>query len=552
MGTLVPWRALLFEFLLFTCVGNIQVTLTIQGTDGLNSDIFRSYMLNATFDSPQNALNFLDDTQLSVVLCGVNTYSDDHSGVCRVCNTCPTETYLSALCEPWHDTWCLPCTVCGPREIVQCECSVLSPDCYTGNRVCQHLIPTDVHLNVSLRSNTKLSTLQTQLVSIGLATGYIPWLESVTKESNITFDGLITTGTMTYNALFTIYDIYNTSTLQYISAQDAAFFQAGLVYTFGGFRRRLLGYTGSLVTAVGANTQCVQTTTCPQFQALGGSGSCSDNVCVPLPCPEGYTGNYAECLPCVANTYKDVPGNDTCTQCPNGGISPEGSNSSDACVVPTTSSTTPQPTTSTTPRLTTSTTRVQTSSSSIAPTTTTVESATTTPVEGTSVVLGGTSSSAQTSVGSTTSVHQGTTSVSPTDVPGTTQTPPPVLSTPTSTPQPASTPQTPSTTHSAPTTQTPSPPPTTSTPIPPPPPPPPPPGGSTYIYQVSTRSYVTVMNTIVHTQQQLDMNVVYAVSACIGFLAVLIIMKKNTVIVVQGADGRPKPVLPFKLVRYRR
>lgn len=262
----------------------------------------------------------------------------------RGCTRCVgAEVYEKSPCVSTQDTACASCTVCRERQVQACDCGVINSACYTGDRVCYDLVPVAMNLTVVLRSQARLSASQQALVSIGMQTGYIEWLNFTFVVGGIQFNSMVPTPNQTYTVSYTLTDVYDRYTIERLIAGDAALFTLGVTYTFGGgtlSRRRLLAatqdpraYVADLVTAVGAGSTCQATGSCPRFfNNTPQDANACDNVCVPLPCPPGYTGDFGLCTLCPNATYKAVAGNDTCTRCPDGFTSPQGITNGSECV----------------------------------------------------------------------------------------------------------------------------------------------------------------------------------------------------------------------------
>ena len=369
------------------CGGQLlDVTLIITDTDGVNP-----------LALPENVTLTLqyDDTLLDVQICPYGTFSDDHSGVCRMCSPCVGDTYVRTVCEPWSDTGCAACQQCLKNEKEICACGVVSGGCYIGDRVCLPVAATTMHLNITLVSPKALTKNQVTFVESGLRTGYVEWLQLTYLEDNVFFDGMIQVGPLTYLAYFTIASIYSQDTVARINSATQADLQRGVLYTFsgGGLRRRRLLGAGRQLMSARAESQLLsaamesnmlqqaverqlpgpgrQLLSGPQQLTLPGPGrkllavspvdvggftttcaaldpgSCGtfrlavqyancSSECVNLPCPVGYTGDFGTCTLCAVNTYKDVAGNATCTRCPAQHTSGQGSVSVLDCLSTTT------------------------------------------------------------------------------------------------------------------------------------------------------------------------------------------------------------------------
>ena len=338
---------------------------------------------------PPSALasSVMDNSDLFVAVCSPGTFSPDDSGVCHECQGCHTEQFETLPCIPYRDRGCANCTVCDEHEVEVCQCAVKTSQCFTGDRVCLKLKPTTVMLTVELKSANVLNSRQEQLVSAGLATGFVDWLVEEFATPSVDFVAMVRTVPRVYAATFTFHDVYNQTTIMRLKMPDPLLYQRGLVYTFGGTltrrRRNLLAYASDLVSATGSHSDCLTNTTCDgpylAFQFFNESGC--GGMCVGVPCPPGLFGGFGNCADCSPGSYADAVGMTACTPCPGGLSSPTAANASDLCFVQTTT-TTPVPTTSATPHTAINTTIYLTTTRAPTSSTTTPmpTSSTTTPV----------------------------------------------------------------------------------------------------------------------------------------------------------------------------
>jgi hypothetical protein len=278
---------------------------------------------------PSSALasSVMDNSDLFVAVCSPGTFSPDDGGVCHECQGCHVEQFETLPCLPYRDRGCANCTVCDEHEVEVCQCSVKTSQCFTGDRVCLKLKPTTVTLTVELKSANTLSSRQEQLISAGLATGFVDWLVEEFATPSVEFVAMVRTAPGVYAATFTFHDVYSQTTIMRLKTQNPSLYQRGLVYTFGGTlrrRRSLLAYTSDLVSATGSHSDCLTNTTYDgpylAFQFFNESGC--GGTCVGVPCPVGLFGGFGHCADCSPGSYADAVGMTVCAPCPDGLSSP--------------------------------------------------------------------------------------------------------------------------------------------------------------------------------------------------------------------------------------
>ena len=355
------------------CAGSLlDVVVNLRGADALDPLLLPPAAL---------AASTMDNSDLFVAVCAPGTFSPDDGGVCHECQGCHTEQFETLPCLPYRDRACANCTACEQHEVEVCQCAVKTSQCFTGDRVCLKLKPTTVTLTVELRSAATLTARQEQLVTAGLATGFVDWLAEEFGTPFVDFQSMVRTAPGQYAAAFVFTELYNQTTVQRLKAPDPALYQRGLVYTFGGAvqrRRRLLAYTAGLVSATGSHSDCTTNTTCDgpylafQFDSDTGCGG----TCVGVPCPPGLFGGFGHCADCAPGSYADAPGLSACAPCPDGLTSPPAANASGLCFEVTT--TTAEVTTTTTTAAATTTTTTTTAPPAATTTTTARPVATTT------------------------------------------------------------------------------------------------------------------------------------------------------------------------------
>jgi len=322
-------ECVLFLFLLFFEYGmSIQVSIIMRGSDYINTSFVSSFGVNQ-YD--------LGDVYLSP--CRTETYSSDHSGICKDCTSCISEEYEQALCLADQNRVCSNCSTCNEHEHQICECNIKTQTCYLGNRICAPLSPTDINITFELTMGNVLSTPQLHFVENGLSTGFPLFLSEYLNHAveNIEFKGLTNVKGLLYYSIFIIHSVYDKDTIYKAETIDKTVVQQGLSYTFGiafsGTSRRLLASYSPItnISAGPVTTSCIVISICPTFFHLSVSNNTCDNLCVYDPCPMGYTGDFGSCILCPNTTFKDTIGNDTCKSCPMGYTSNMGSTSEIQC-----------------------------------------------------------------------------------------------------------------------------------------------------------------------------------------------------------------------------
>lgn len=313
---------------------DLQISLIMQGSDFINVSLVPSLSVNQ-FD--------LGDVFLSP--CREGSYSADHSGVCYDCSVCVVNQYLSLQCLTYQNSICTNCTECGQREIEICPCGNVTASCYIGNRICAPLAALSVNITFELAVGSQLSTLQQRFLQEAMATGFVLFLSSYFQldTDQILLLSITPVTPLLYLVTYILNDLYLPSTQSLVASFTEGVVQLGLSNTFGqqsntfATRRRLLAATSIPVLAQNVQASCAALSQCPQFYQLeSSSGSCT-SMCVALPCPAGYTGDFGLCSLCPNATFKDTTGNASCTRCPTGFTSDMGSIDVGMCeVIPTT------------------------------------------------------------------------------------------------------------------------------------------------------------------------------------------------------------------------
>ena len=348
------------------CSADVDVVVNLEGAEVLAPDPVSSLAGFVDFSS-------MDNSDLFVAMCLPGTFSPDHEGVCHDCVKCQANQYEKLACIPTRDRACANCTVCGTHDIELCQCSIKTDQCVTGDRVCVKVPPTVVNLVVDFTSNGVLTTKQQNFVRSGLIVGYTDWLslQFDVEPETVELVDFTKVGPINYKAYFRFNEVYGEAKVRAIQSQSYDFFQGGIYYTFGGGarRRRLLeadpspagrrlleqdflqagrrilqaqgGVGTTLLTAGGVSSSCDVNTTCTEpFTAFQfNNGTTCSGMCMPIPCPPGYTGGPKDCRLCEPGTFKNTSGYTSCEPCPADYTSPTGSNSSEACAkIPATSS----------------------------------------------------------------------------------------------------------------------------------------------------------------------------------------------------------------------
>lgn len=334
--------------------GEIKIAILMQGSDFINVTIV------PTFD-----VNQFDLGDVFISPCRAGTYNEARDSYCKDCAICTDFQYQSVDCVATHNRVCLNCSICTDREQEMCACRQLSAECVTGNRVCLPLPPTTANITFDLTVSMQLSPLKERFLQEGLRTGFVLFLSEYLQHNpdDIVLLSLTKRLPRVYFATFLVNNMYSLFTKSQVSRIDQPIVQAGLTSTFGvqsntfstaqQRRRRLLQQQGTTIDLQSGNVEskCItkQTDACSRFFVLVISPDNQCNTrCDPLPCPPGYSGSLGFCYICPNATYKPLEGNETCTPCPPGSSSDEGSVNATQCWVPTTPAptTTPGPTTS--------------------------------------------------------------------------------------------------------------------------------------------------------------------------------------------------------------
>ena len=314
--------------------GTLQIAIVMQGSDFINVTIVpsmdvRQYDLGDVFLSP----------------CPANTFSPGHEGVCRDCTVCPFNQYDSIPCVSYRDSTCSNCTECTDTEREICACGQTTTECYLGDRVCAPLAPVSINITFSVSFSVQLSRLQLSFFQEGMRSGFILFMGNYLQVTtdHIVLLSLSQVTPYRYQAMYLAQNVYSQYAVQRLDSFTDAVVQAGLAYTFGWggtfpVSRRLLQVGNVLPVATVANTghSCVASD-CPRFFVKSQCALDCCPECTPGPCDAGYTGDLGRCTPCPNATYKDSVGNATCSSCPMGYTSDEGSvNSSQCWLAPTT------------------------------------------------------------------------------------------------------------------------------------------------------------------------------------------------------------------------
>jgi len=273
--------------------------------------------------------------------CRSETYSSDHSGICKDCTSCISDEYEQLQCMADQNRMCSNCTACNTHEHQICECNLRTQSCYLGNRVCSPLTPADINITFELTMGSSLSPTQLLFVENGLSTGFALYLSDYLPHdvNLIDFKGMTKIRGLLYSAMFIIHKVYEKDIINKAEIIDRNVVQQGLAYTFGmaftGSGRRILAPSSPItnISAGEVTTSCVITSDCPEFFHLSNSSNSCDNLCLYDPCPVGFTGDFGSCVPCLNGTFKATVGNASCVTCPEGYTSYMGAGSIQQCSI---------------------------------------------------------------------------------------------------------------------------------------------------------------------------------------------------------------------------
>jgi len=341
-----------FLFLLFLlppAMAEIKIAILMQGSDFINVSVV------PTFDVAQ-----FDLGDVFISPCRAGTYNEARDSYCKDCSICTSYQYEEYDCISTRNRVCPNCTICSDREQEICACQQRSSECLTGNRVCFPLPASTINITFDMTVSTQLSPLKERFLMEGLRTGFILFLADFLAHSpdSILLVYMQKTSSRVYFVNYLVNDVYSLITKRQAELLTQPVVQGGLTSTFGvqsntfstvsQQRRRLLQAQPSqpiTLTTGNVDASCVIVGGCGRFFNMSDSENPCDRKCNALPCPPGYEGILGQCTICPNATFKVSEGNATCTPCPKGAFSDEGSTSPDSCWVPTT---TPKPTTTTT------------------------------------------------------------------------------------------------------------------------------------------------------------------------------------------------------------
>ena len=322
-----------------------KIANLMQGSDFNNVSIVPKFDVNQ-FD--------LGDVFISP--CRAGTYNEARDSFCKDCTVCQGYQYEREECIQVRNRVCVNCTICTEQEQQICQCNQRSPDCFTGDSVCLPLPPTSANITFDLSVSLRLSALKERFLQEGLRTGFVLFLSEYLQHpaESIVFMYLIKTSPTGYVTTFIVNDVYSLYTKSRVAQLTQSIVQTGLTSTFGvqsntfstvseQRRRRLLqAQTPPIIlNADAVTTQCIIQGTCGRFFVMKDTESSCNTTCVSLPCPPGYTGFYGSCEMCPNATYKPSTGNESCTQCPVGALSDQGSTDVSQCWIPVPTTTPP-------------------------------------------------------------------------------------------------------------------------------------------------------------------------------------------------------------------
>lgn len=330
----------------------LQIAILMQGSDFINISVVPFFDVNQ-FD--------LGDVFISP--CRSGTYNEARNSFCKDCSVCTSYQYERETCIAVRNRVCLNCTICSDREQELCQCSQRTAECITGDRVCIPLPPTSANITFDLRVSAPLSALKQRFMVEGLHTGFVLFLSDYLQHTpdDIMLITFLKVEPKMYLVTYIVDNVYSLFTKKQVQLISKDIVQIGLTSTFGvqsntfgtvteQRRRRLLQQPAPNVIQLSVSdvtAQCVSKGDCQRFFAMTNPQAPCDSECVSLPCPPGFTGFYGLCELCPNATYKALDGNESCTQCPLGAFSNQGSVVLEECwFAPTT--TTQGPTTTTT------------------------------------------------------------------------------------------------------------------------------------------------------------------------------------------------------------
>ena len=294
-------------------------------------------------------VNQFDLGDVFISPCRAGTYNEARDSFCKDCTVCQGYQYEREECIQVRNRVCVNCTVCTEQEQQICQCNQRSPDCFTGDSICLPLPPTSANITFDLSVSLRLSALKERFLQEGLRTGFVLFLSEYLQHpaDSIVFMYLIKTSPTGYVTTFIVNDMYSLYTKSMVSQLTQSIVQTGLTSTFGvqsntfstvseQRRRRLLqAQTPPIVlNADGVTTQCILKGTCGRFFVMKNTEASCNITCDSLPCPPGYTGFYGRCEECPNATYKQSTGNESCTPCPTGAFSDQGSTDVSQCWIP--------------------------------------------------------------------------------------------------------------------------------------------------------------------------------------------------------------------------
>jgi hypothetical protein len=223
MGMLSGGFVMLWEALVLVR-SEIKIAILMQGTDFINVSIVPAFDVNQ-FD--------LGDVFISP--CRTGTYNEASDSFCKDCVVCTNYQYEREACIAIRNRVCLNCTSCTDREQEICACSIRSPDCVTGDRVCLPLPATSANITFDLSVSIPLPALNERFLQEGLRTGFVLFLSEYLQHppDSIVFLYIIKTSPKAYTTAFVVNDVYSLFTKTQVSRLDQATVQIGLVNTFG-------------------------------------------------------------------------------------------------------------------------------------------------------------------------------------------------------------------------------------------------------------------------------------------------------------------------------
>lgn len=225
----------LFLFIPIISLAQPQVIVNVK-----MSESYQGYIEPPPAFTDDDYYDWIDNGDVDASPCPDRTYSNDTSGICKPCSTCRLGTFERYMCEPWQDTGCLQCDVCGPFDIIKCECNVILGECWSGDRVCIKTIPVTLMAGIPFMLGGDLTPEQTTWAESRLSTYMVSWIKSTFVHDQVEYISLVHVGSSYYVANYILYNVQNQTTKNTFMYGNPTLFNQGLNYAFTATRRRLL------------------------------------------------------------------------------------------------------------------------------------------------------------------------------------------------------------------------------------------------------------------------------------------------------------------------